>query len=362
MKVIDADAHVEESPSIFSRLDAKYYGRRPLPVRLDSDTVYQGCNAVWLIDGQTYPKPVGVGRAAIPFNTPALSDNARQKPVSIPAQELTDVRARLADMDKVGIGVQVVYPTLFLATTTLDVQFEAALCRSYNNFMADACGKSGNRIKFSAIVPIRDIEESIREMKRSKGLGAVGVVLYGVAWDKSLGHKDLLPFYEEAASLNIPLCIHHSWGSPAITEAFDFHPTSFTSGTIPVLIGVYCLLISGVLDAVPKLNIAVLEAGSMWVPYMIQQLERTGVRVGGPKDIARYFKDGRIFVGCEADEDINYLVQWMGEDSMVIGSDYPHIDVSFESDMTEVLMRREDVPLRIKEKILSDNPSRLYAL
>jgi hypothetical protein len=54
--IIDADAHVEESEAMFDRIDKEFRPRRPLPVRLDTDTVYGKYNAVWLIDGETYPK------------------------------------------------------------------------------------------------------------------------------------------------------------------------------------------------------------------------------------------------------------------------------------------------------------------
>jgi len=63
--IIDADAHVEESEAMFDRLDKELWPRRPLPVRFATDTVYGKYNAVWLIDGETYPKLVGKGAGTI---------------------------------------------------------------------------------------------------------------------------------------------------------------------------------------------------------------------------------------------------------------------------------------------------------
>ena len=57
--IIDADSHVEESPAMFNFLDREFYDRRPLPVGFASDTAYGDHNAVWLIEGETYPKLVG---------------------------------------------------------------------------------------------------------------------------------------------------------------------------------------------------------------------------------------------------------------------------------------------------------------
>jgi predicted TIM-barrel fold metal-dependent hydrolase len=56
------------------------------------------------------------------------------------------------------------------------------------------------------------------------------------------------------------------------------------------------------------------------------------------------------------------LVSCIGEDAIVIASDYPHHDPSTEEDMVRAIMERDDLPIRVREKILSDNPQRLYNL
>jgi len=356
MTVIDADGHVEESTAMFSLLEKEYYPRRPLALGFDEDTVYGPNNAVWFIDGRTYPKLVGQG--GFRFATPTIMEQAKRKLASIPAQELTDVEGRLRDLDKAGIDKQVVYPTMFLVTTADDIRLEAALFRAYNSFMADACSKSGGRVRFAALVPIRDVEESLKELRRAKGLGAVSVMLLGVAWDKSLGDEELYPFYEEAARLDMPVCIHFGWGCPAITSAFN-SSESFNSAILPVIMGFHSVLKSGVLDEFPRLRFAFLEVGSQWVPYVMHQLKRGG-KVS--RDPAEYFRECRVYVACEADEDIEYVVKSIGEDSLVVASDYPHSDPSHEDNVVEAIMRREDLPMRVKEKILSSNPQTLYRL
>ena len=358
MSVIDADGHVEESTAMFGFLEREFYPRRPIPLSFDEDTVFGIENAVWLIDARAYPRVVGKG--GVRFATPTLMKRAQLKPISIPAQELTDVEARIQDLDRMGIDKQVVYPTLFLATTSDDLKLEAALFRAYNNFMADACSKSGGRIRFAALVPIRDIEESIRELRRTKPLGAVSAMLLGVAWDKSLGDESLYPFYEEAGRLDLPICIHFGWGCPAITDVFR-SDESFYSAALPVVMGFHSLMCSGVLDTFPKLRLGFLESASFWAPYVIHQLRRSR-RARCARDPAEYFKEARVYIACEADEDINYLTQIIGEDCLVVASDYPHLDASHEESMKDAVMKREDVPLRVREKVLSANPQRLYGI
>src|SRR4029434_9226237 len=125
MVVIDADAHVEESQAMFDRLDREYYDRRPLSVRFDGDTVFGKYNAVWLIEGETYPKLVGEGGTI--FRTATLIAAVSLKRERIGAQEMTDIDARLKDMDKVKIDTQVVFPGLFFTTIAEDLRLETVL-------------------------------------------------------------------------------------------------------------------------------------------------------------------------------------------------------------------------------------------
>jgi predicted TIM-barrel fold metal-dependent hydrolase len=69
-----------------------------------------------------------------------------------------------------------------------------------------------------------------------------------------------------------------------------------------------------------------------------------------------------LYVACEADEDIPYLARCMGEESLLIGSDYPHNDPSREDQFVNALNVREDLTPQLRQKILYDNPRRFYAL
>ena len=357
--IIDADAHVEESEAMFDRLDKEFRPRRPLPVRFATDTVYGKYNAVWLIDGETYPKLMGKGGTI--FRTPTIMEAASLKRESIGAQELTDVAARIRDMDKVKIDTQVVFPSLFLTVTSEDLRLEAALLRAYNSFLGECATASKNRIRFAALVPIRDIEESIKEIKRAAKIGAAAVMLQGMAWDKLLGDESLFPFYQAAADLNLPICVHLGWGCPALTDIFDAS-TNFYSAILPVVIGFNSIMSSAAFEKIPNLRFGFLEAGAAWLPFLIKQVRRDNARQKKAKDPIEYFKTGRVFVTAEPDEDLSAIAGIIGEDSFVLGSDYPHGDPSRQEDMVAEFREREDLSPRMVEKMLSDNPRKLYGL
>jgi predicted TIM-barrel fold metal-dependent hydrolase len=357
--IIDADAHVEESEAMFERLEREFQPRRPLAVRLDRDTVYGKYNAVWLIDGETYPKLVGKGGTI--FRTPTLMEAAGLKRESIGAQELTDLGARLRDMDKVKIDNQVIFPSLFLTHTAEDLRLEAALLRAYNSFLGECAAASKNRIRFAALVPIRDVAASVKEIQRAATIGAVAIMLQGLAWDKLLGDESLFPLYQAAADLNMPICVHLGWGCPALTRIFDAS-TNFYSAILPVIMGFNSIMSSAAFEKIPRLRFAFLEAGAAWIPFMLKQVRRDNMRRNQARDPVEYFKAGRVFVSCEPDEDINTIAALIGEDSFVLGSDYPHGDPSRQQDMVVEFRERNDLSQALVEKMLSANPCRLYGL
>src|SRR5262245_66517303 len=126
------------------------------------------------------------------------------------------------------------------------------------------------RIRFAALVPIRDIDASIKELKRAAKIGAAAVMLPGMAWDKLLGDESLFPFYEEAANLNLPICVHLGWGCRAMTDIFDAS-TNFYSAILPVRIDFDSILPSAALEEIPNLTFTFCEAGCGWAPYIVRR-------------------------------------------------------------------------------------------
>jgi predicted TIM-barrel fold metal-dependent hydrolase len=233
---------------------------------------------------------------------------------------MTDIDARLKDMDKVKIDTQVVFPSLFLTTTAEDLRLEAALLRAYNSFLGECSAASKGRIRFAALVPIRDIEASTKEIKRAAKIGAAAVMLHGMAWDKLLGDESLFPFYEEAANLNLPICVHLGWGCPAMTDIFDAS-TNFYSAILPVTIGFHSILTSAAFERIPNLRFAFLEAGCGWVPYFVRQVGRDNGRRRKAKDPIEYFWPAGFLTTKR--KGYQRVAEMIGEDSLCFGSDYP---------------------------------------
>ena len=73
-------------------------------------------------------------------------------------------------------------------------------------------------------------------------------------------------------------------------------------------------------------------------------------------------RDNRMYVACQTDDDIGYVVQYVGEDNLIIGSDYGHSDPAAELEALRGLQKRADVSPALARKILEDNPRAFYGL
>lgn len=372
--VIDADTHIAESEEMWSLMDESNYARRPVMTRIPDDTLYGDINALWLIDGNIFPKPAGKG--GFRLITPSRAKGQfNRKDVLVACREITDVGARLADMDRLGVAVQVVYPTLFLIYLTDDVELEIALCKAYNRWMAEVYAESNGRLRWVVVPPFRSIDASVIEMQKARENGAVGVCFRGMEGDKSVADPYFFPIYEEASRLELPICVHTGSGSPTLLNLFDLQISStFANQVVLPLFAFRDLVANHVPARFPNLRFGFIEAKASWIPYLLHLLRRESraATAAGPRGIQRpkwkhetsedLFRDYRLYVACEADEDIPYLQKYIGEDNILIGSDYGHTDPANEPRMVDLMRQREDVPSQVIEKILCDNPKNFYGI
>ena len=73
-------------------------------------------------------------------------------------------------------------------------------------------------------------------------------------------------------------------------------------------------------------------------------------------------KRDRLFVGCETTDDIPYIVSKLGDDNIVIGSDYAHADSATELMAIHNLSADPRLTPALAQKIVSDNARALYGL
>lgn len=148
MPTIDADAHVIETERTWEYMEGAQAKFRPALVSLENRRQF------WLIDGKSFSRGVNVNQ-------------------EIPAgvREMRDIEARLRHMDELEIDLQVLYPSLFLRPLTGRPAIEAALCRSYNRWVADLCSEAKGRLRWVALVPLLSMDAALEEAWLASSMG-----------------------------------------------------------------------------------------------------------------------------------------------------------------------------------------------
>jgi predicted TIM-barrel fold metal-dependent hydrolase len=341
MPTIDADAHVLECASTWDYMDESEREMRPqivTPVRGD-----ELGTEFWLIDGRLHPKSLNVGK-----DTPKAS------------REMQDVEARIKHMDELDVDVQVLYPTVFLRPLTRRPEVELALCKSYNRWLADIWRKGKNRLRWIAVLPLLSIEKAIEELRIAAENGACGLFIRGVEEERRISDPYFFPLYEEASRMNLPVCVHSATGSFALHDFF-FRECGFSKFKLAVVGAFHSLIFDDIPDMFPKLRFAFVEVSSQWIPYVIHDLSLRFRRQERQlkKDLLR---ESRIYVACQTDDDLAYILQYAGEDNLIIGSDYGHADTSTEIEALRKLKQDGKVSPAAITKILDQNARTLYNL
>jgi uncharacterized protein len=365
VRAIDADTHVFESPPVWEFLDEAMHPRRPIIVSGPRDTAYRR-GSFWLIDGNIFPKSAGKGGFLL--GTPTEPGQLETTP-DVRARELQDLKGRLQAMDEMGVESQVVYPTLFLAYVTDDARLEVALCRAYNRFMAGVWESAEGRLRWVVVPPLRSIDASIEELNVAKGRGAVGVFFRGIERDRTLDDPYFFPVYQEAARLSLPICVHTGAGCPAFSAIFDVTRSHTFPHTRTLPLMAFRNIVANKIPALfPELRFGFIEAGASWVPYVLHALR--SVFGGSPEQWGpRLFEDYRLYTAYEEWEDLPYLAGYVGEDHLLVGSDWGHHggrgrggDPSGQPEVFANMRARDDVPGSLITKMLGANPRAFYGL
>jgi predicted TIM-barrel fold metal-dependent hydrolase len=273
---------------------------------------------------------------------------------------MEDVEARLRHMDELEVNIQVLYPTVFLRPITNRPDLELALCKSYNRWLADIWRKGRGRLLWAAVPPLLSITEALSEARFAKENGACAIFVRGLEGERRLSDPYFYPLYEEASRLDMPICVHSGIGSFTVHDYF-LREAGFSKFKLAVVGAFHSLIFDGIPEKFPRLKFGFIEVSAQWVPYAIHDLARRFVRRGKalPKDLLR---ESRLYVACQTDDDLPYVLQYAGEDNLVIGSDYGHADTATEIEALRRLRQGAEISSNVINKILDDNPRALYSL
>jgi len=342
MAVIDSDAHVLETERTWDYMLESERALRPRIVATPDNPASGGES--WFVDGVYIGKGRNVGH-----------DTAKE------AREMDDIGARLKHMDELDVDVQVLYPTIFLRPYTRRPDLELAVTRSYNRWLIDIWKRAPERLRWVAVLPLLTMDKALEEARFAKQNGACGIFMRGLEGDKRVSDDYFFPLYEEAGRLDLPVCVHSATGSFAVHDFF-LDECGFSKFKLAVVGSFHTLIFNKIPDRFPQTRFAFVEVSSQWVPYAIHDFARRMERGGTKVDKSDVLRKNRIYVACQTDDDLPYVLKYAGDDQLVIGTDYGHNDTSSEILALRKLKEDGAVPPDIVNKILDDNARALYGL
>lgn len=333
--MVSVDDHVVEPPDMFDdHLPEAYRDREDVPrvVRTEAG------DDVWVYDGRQFPN-IGLnavaGRPRSEFGMDPTSYEEMRP-------GCWDVDARIGDMNANGVLASLCFPSFprlcgQVFAEAEDKDLAHVLVQAYNDWHVYSwCGRHPGRFMPLGLLPFWDVDLTVAELERLKGMG-VNAVSFSENPSKlglpSFHSEHWDPFWAACQDLEIVPCLHIG-SSSTITVTSSDAPFDVTATLQPMNIvsAAADLVWSPVLRKFPRVTIALSEGGVGWLPYFLDKLDLvyrkqsawTGQDYGDdlPSEV---FRD-RI-VTCFLDDRITPdVAERAGTRLMTWECDYPHSD------------------------------------
>ncbi|TVS14702.1 MAG: amidohydrolase [Gammaproteobacteria bacterium] len=366
--VVDCDSHVMEPPDLWERYLEPQFRDRAIRI------VEEGGVEKLIIGGQVVleQRLAGLGGAHIPREE-LFAGGLRYVDGCPPGS--WDPAGRAALLDDWGVDRGVLFPTIgILPFPTDDMALASAYCRAYNTWQAEFHQSIPDRVLPIAIVNWLDVDAACAELDRCLALGFRGLfvppeVLGGRRPDDP--HFD--PIWSRLVDADLPGCLHVivRFGGAAVPFA-GWHETqpgpvfSFGLGATGQLIpAIAAMVVSGLFDRHPLLKIAAVEAGCGFAPYLMDRLDEKYqfFHTAQPLKLkpSDYFRRNLWFVAEPEERTIGSVLDLVGQDRVLWGSDFPHVDSTLEAPQ---LIRSSIAELSEaqRHRVLGDNARTLFGI
>jgi predicted TIM-barrel fold metal-dependent hydrolase len=356
VRIIDSDTHLIETTSIWEHLTESERVHKPQAVELDQGILVPPIQipmkSVWIIDGQLYART----------NLDVIEEYSKGQ-VKPGALSMNDPGERLKAMDRQGVDVHVIFPSLFLALAPESPAVELALTRAYNRFLADRCSGSGGRLRWVMQPALKSMDKMADEIAWARRHGAIGVHMRGLEGDRPIDHPDFYPIYRAAQEHDMPICVHIGNASAAFRQLrrnTENRPSRFHM-SVPTLMSFTAIATSEISQVFPKLRFGFFEVGSSWLTYLVVQAHKVRDERDRKAFTQQIMRERNLYVTCEEHEELPLILQYAGDNHLVIGSDYGHPgDVDDSIFVQQKLRDRKDVRDDQKQRILSANAEALF--
>jgi predicted TIM-barrel fold metal-dependent hydrolase len=372
--VISADCHVDLiwlPPDLFTaNASADFKERMPY--------VTDGARGrEWVTkNGASFGLDAGMGSAGRQYVPGAIHRSDRMASTGLydesqkATRRLTDPDLRLEDQDRDGIQAEVLYGILGASGRLNDDEAAGEMLRIYNDWLAGFCSRRPERYAGLACIPNHSREAAVAEIERVALRGAVRGLEIARKFDMTpLWDPWWNPVWDAAAASGLPLHFHTIGGArrdfsklsgKTLLAARAASITSFQMHMADVLMSI---IFAGVLEHRPNLKIVIGEAGTGWIPYILDRMDAEWEDQFKDLDLkmrpSEYWYR-QCYATYQSDPVGVKLLEELGVDNIMWGSDFPHPDGIYPDSQEYIEKELGHLPADIKRKIICDNAARLY--
>jgi aminocarboxymuconate-semialdehyde decarboxylase len=185
--------------------------------------------------------------------------------------KISQVEARLGDMDAEGIDIQAISCVPFVMYPEVSAELGTTIARINNDALAAACTRYPERFVPLASVPLQDPPAAAAELERAAHLGLRGVEIPPNVRGQGLDEPQFEVFWEAAEALRMVVCIHPFEAAPhgmlARYGLGNLVGNLYDTGLAAALL-IYC----GVLERHPALRVVLYHGGGAF-PSLVGRLD-----------------------------------------------------------------------------------------
>ena len=286
-----------------------------------------------------------------------------------------DPRARAKLLDDWRVDRGVLFPTIgILPFPTDDQALANAYCRAYNRWQREFYETAPTRVVPIALLNWHDVDAAAAELKSCVAAGFRGVFVPPETID---GRRPSDPWFDpiwrQCEEADVPGCLHvivrfggaatpfHFWHETKPGVVFSFG-LGATGQMIPALAA---MVVDLLFERFPRLKVVSVEAGCGYAAYLMDRLDEKRNLLGAlhpmPLKPSDYIRRNCYFVAEPEERTIGAMLELVGEDRILWGSDYPHVDSTLEAPR---LIRASIAHLSPQRQaaVLGENAKRVFNL
>ncbi len=271
---------------------------------------------------------------------------------------------RIADMNSLGVDVQVLSTNASFYNYDMDASVVAAMARDCNDYVAQLTKDHPDRFSGFATLPMQDVAASVAELERSMNMGLKGAMIGDQVNGKTFDEPEFMPLWKSAEASGAVMLIHQGGNTIVSPRSNRYHLPNTIGNLADRAVTFASFVFGGVMDACPGLRICLCHGGG-YTCYGIGRMDRgwqvrREARIHITQPPSNYLD--KFYYDCltHSEEALRYLIDSVGIDRVVFGTDWP-FDMATDWPVSWILSL-ESLTMEEKEAILHGNLEKLLGI